>query len=83
MAAGISTHWVRIIKSDGCLPCKDLAKDLSTVNDKFIQWVDIHDVDYEVRGVPHITLLEGYSEIEHMVGYSKYNAQIIIDWIYK
>jgi hypothetical protein len=73
---------VRIYKSETCKPCKDLAAELTTVNDKFIDYVDIHDVVEELRGVPTIIYLDEGIEKDKDLGYSPYTAKKIINWIY-
>ena len=58
-----------------CQPCKTLAKNLELVNSKNvpIEVVDIDEnqdyaIEFGVRGVPTLVMLDGNTEVKRMVG---------------
>jgi thioredoxin 1 len=68
-----------------CGPCKMLAKNLEEVNTQVpIEVVDIDvnqetAIDYGVRGVPTLIMLEGNNEIKRLVGMQPLKA--LEEWL--
>ena len=68
-----------------CGPCKSLAKNLEEVNTNVpIEVVDIDvssdiAVEYGVRGVPTLVMLEGNNEIKRLVGMK--SLKELEDWL--
>jgi thiol-disulfide isomerase/thioredoxin len=68
-----------------CGPCKSLAKNLEEVNSNVpIEVVDIDvssdiAVEYGVRGVPTLVMLEGNNEIKRLVGMK--SLKELEDWL--
>jgi thioredoxin 1 len=68
-----------------CGPCKSLAKNLEEVNTSVpIEVIDIDvssevAIEYGVRGVPTLVMLEGNNEIKRLVGMQPLKA--LEDWL--
>jgi thioredoxin-like negative regulator of GroEL len=68
-----------------CQPCKALAKNLESVNTNVpieVVDIDVHTdtaLDYGVRGVPTLIMLEGNNEIKRMSGNT--SLKELEDWI--
>ena len=68
-----------------CQPCKTLAKNLESVNTNVpieVVDIDVHTdtaLDYGVRGVPTLVMLEGNNEIKRMTGNK--SLKELEDWI--
>lgn len=68
-----------------CGPCKMLAKNLESVNTNIpieVVDIDIHPevaIDYGVRGVPTLVMLDENIEVKRIVGMQQ--LKVLEDWI--
>ena len=68
-----------------CQPCKMLAKNLESVNNKLpieVVDIDVHPemaTDYGIRGVPTLVMVDGDKETKRMVGVK--SLKELEDWL--
>ena len=68
-----------------CGPCKMLAKNLEEVNTNVpieVVDIDVHTdvaMDYGVRGVPTLIMLDGNTEMKRLVGMQ--SLKVLEDWL--
>ncbi len=68
-----------------CGPCKMLAKNLENINTNIpIEVVDIDEnneiaIDYGIRGVPTLVMLDGNTEMKRLVGMQ--SLKQLEDWL--